>query len=213
MPTRRFCNLVPFWLLLAVVVPVCRADEPKLSGEAIYKAKCASCHGSEGQGSEDYPQALAGDRSIEQLSRLIAKTMPEDEPGTCAGPDAEAVAAYLHGAFYSEDSRQRLVPPRIGLARLTVGQFRNAVTDLIGGFRPKSNRDDRKGLQARYYKKKRLKDIALERIDPEIRFDFGISAPEAPDVDPVEFSIVWQGSVLAPETGEYTFVVRTENSF
>ena len=32
------------------------------------------------------------DRSVSQLSRLIAKTMPEDDPGTCVGPEADRVA-------------------------------------------------------------------------------------------------------------------------
>ena len=30
------------------------------------------------------------------LARLIAKTMPEDDPGECVGEDAEKVAAYIY---------------------------------------------------------------------------------------------------------------------
>ena len=73
-------------------------------------------------------------------------------------------------------------------------------------------------------------------FDPEVRFDFGTSSPipeqnALKDVSrrwvrlPVllvplnvfrqfsqEFRITWQGSVLAAETGEYEFVVKTENA-
>ena len=52
----------------------------------------------------------------------------------------------------------------------------------------------------------------IERVDPVVRFDFGLEGPERDKFDPKEFAIVWQGSVLAPETGEYEFVVRSENS-
>ncbi len=77
---------------------------------------------------------------------------------------------------------------------------------------------------------------ALRRVDPEIQFDFGTGSP-VPDQDaqkdlsrtwqraPVlwvplasfrafslEFRANWQGSVVAPDTGEYEFVVKTENA-
>src|SRR5262245_28678901 len=88
-------------------------------GAAIYKAMCVRCHGEKGEGTDEYPRALAGDRSTAQLSKLIAKTMPEDEPGTCTGPDADAVASYIHDAFYSAIARARNQPARIELSRLT----------------------------------------------------------------------------------------------
>ena len=70
-----------------------------------------------------------------QLARYIAKSMPEDDPGKCAGPEADKVAAYIHDAFYSKAAQERNKPPRVELSRLTVRQYRNAVADLIGTFR------------------------------------------------------------------------------
>src|SRR5262249_12519937 len=76
----------------------------------------------------------------------------------------------------------------------------------------------------------------FERIDPEVRFHFGPDSPIASQnavkeqsrhfiplpALPVpvnlfrqfsqEFRVTWQGAVLAPETGEYEFVVRSENA-
>ena len=83
------------------------------TGEQIYRRQCASCHGAAGEGTaENYPHPLAGERSVESLARLIAKTMPEDDPGTCVGEDAEKVAAYIHEAFYSKVAQARASLPR-----------------------------------------------------------------------------------------------------
>ncbi len=125
------------------------------------------------------------------------------------------VAAYIHDGFYSKTARARNKPPRVELSRLTVRQYRNAVADLIGSFREPSTWDGKaRGLKAEYYKSKQPRggNRAIDRVDPVVKFDFGTEAPAPDKFDPKEFSIVWQGSVLAPETGEYEFVVRTENS-
>ncbi len=106
------------------------------TGEQIYRQMCASCHGAAGEGTDDhYPRPLIGERSVASLAKLIAKTMPEDEPGTCVGPDADKVSAYIHDAFYSKAAQARhpMRPARIELSRLTVRQYKNALADLIGG--------------------------------------------------------------------------------
>jgi cytochrome c5 len=194
--------------------PVRAAD--KTTGEQIYRAMCASCHGTTGEGTKvRYPRPLAGDLSLTQLSNLIAKTMPDDDPGACTGADADKVAAYIYDAFYSRTARERNRPARIELARLTVKQYRNTVADVIGGFRSTSGKwDDKHGLRAEYYSGRRfLNDKrVLERIDPEVGFDFGTEGPVAGKTEPHEFLIRWSGSVMAPETGEYEFVVRTEHA-
>ena len=76
----------------------------------------------------------------------------------------------------------------------------------------------------------------MNRVDPEIKFQFGTSSP-IPEQDALkdvakrwqraplllvplrvfrpfsqEFRVIWQGSLLAPETGEYEFLVKTENA-
>ena len=139
--------------------------------------------------------------------------MPKDDPGKCVGPDAEKVAAYIYDAFYSKAARDRNKPPRVELSRLTVHQYQNAVADLLAGFRGPGRWDDKRGLHAEYFdgrdfrKDKRL----IDRNDPEVQFDFGTNGP-TDKFTPSQFSIRWEGSVLAPETGSYEFTVRTEHA-
>ena len=185
------------------------------SGEQIYKALCVSCHGANGEGSKEYPRALAGDRSTAQLSKLIAMTMPEDDPGTCVGEDARKVSAYIYEEFYSKTAQARIKPARLELSRLTVRQYRNALSDLVESFKWRNPIDEKRGLRGEYYKSRRTgrkQDRVIERVDPVVKFDFGVEAPGPDKFDPKEFSIVWRGSILAPETGEYEFIVRTENA-
>lgn len=191
------------------------ADGP--TGEQIYKKTCVACHGANGEGVKGkYEQALAGDKSVAQLSKLIAKTMPEDDPGTLSAADADKVAEYVFEAFYSKAARDRNAPPRIELARLTVKQYRNAVADLVGSFRPPMKQDARRGLKGEYFNARGIQanKRSIERIDPQVKFDFGPNAPD-PDpnkFDPYQFSIRWTGSVIADETGLYEFVVKTEHA-
>ena len=93
-----------------------------------------------------------GERPLAALARYIAKTMPEDAPGECVGEDADRVAAYIYEAFYSKaaQARNKFQAPRIELSRLTVRQYRNAVADLVGGFRGPGNWDDQRGLKGDY---------------------------------------------------------------
>jgi hypothetical protein len=206
----------PAWAvaLLFVASPAARAAEAA-SGEQIYRAQCEECHGAAGEGVKDkHPKPLAGDKSAAQLRRLIAKTMPEDDPGSLSTVEAEKVAAYVFDTFYSPAARERNKPPRVELARLTVAQYRNAVADLIGSFRTPGKWDDQRGLQGEYFNSRgfRREKAVVERLDPEVQFDFGTSGPQADKFDPSQFSIRWQGSVLAPETGTYDFIVRTEHA-
>ena len=62
------------------------------------------------------------------------------------------VAAYIYETFYSKDAqaRNKFRLPRIELSRLTVRQYRNAVTDLIGSFRNPGRWDDERGLKGEY---------------------------------------------------------------
>jgi hypothetical protein len=196
--------------------PALAADETR-TGEQIYRQQCASCHGAKGEGTEEeYPRALTGDRSVAQLARLIGKTMPADDPGTCTGEDAKRVAAYIHEAFYSRTAQERNKPAKIELSRLTVRQYRNAVADLVGSFRADVPAwGEVRGLAAEYFagRRARFGKGVVSRVDPEVKFDFGEESPDAEKItDPSQFSIRWEGSVLAPETGEYEFIVRTEHA-
>src|SRR5205085_6438814 len=107
-------------------------------------------------------------------------------------------------------------PPRIELSRLTVRQYQNTLADLIGSFRSSAKWDAERGLHGEYYKARRRRsngERLIERVDAEISFDFGVESPDSSkEFDKHKFSINWEGSVLAPETGDYEFVVRTENA-
>jgi len=242
--SRHYMRTALAWLM-AALVPCMVAAGPARTGEQIYRQQCATCHGTSGEGTDDhYPLPLVGNRSVARLARLIAKTMPEDAPGECVGEDAEKVAAFIYEAFYSKaaQARNQFRAPRIEISRLTVHQYRNAVADLIGSFRTPGHWDEERGLKAEYTSRgRRRRDGnggggSLNRIDSEIRFDFGTDSPipeqkALKDVSkrwqriPVlfvplasfrpfsqEFRATWQGSLFAPETGEYEFLIKTENA-
>ena len=218
MRTRRSLRfsvrLAVFLLLLAPIPATPTLAANGLTGEQLYRKQCASCHGNSGEGTKDqYKKALAGDRSVAQLASLIAKTMPKDNPGACVGPDAEKVAAYIYDTFYSQAARERNKPPRIELSRLTVRQYQNAVADLIAGFRSPGRWDDKRGLHAEYFDGRDFRNNKrlIDRTDPEVQFDFGTNGP-TDKFNATQFLIRWEGSVLAPETGSYEFIVRTEHA-
>jgi cytochrome c553 len=212
---RRFRRL-PVSAALCALALACgrvgRADEP--AGAAIYRQKCARCHGQSGEGTKTYDQPLTGNRSVTQLARYIARSMPEDAPGTCKGPEAEKVAAYILDAFYSPAARARKKLPRLELARLTVDEYRNALADLVTPSRPAPAATVEHGLRGSYSDGpgRRKRTPAFTRTDPVIRFDFGPGTPDHDRFKSGELAVDWQGSVVAPETGMYDFVVRTEHS-
>lgn len=212
-------------------------DADRAAGAEIYRNLCVDCHGDKGQGvpnKSDEP--LYGERSVHSLAKLIDKTMPDDAPEKCVGEDARKVALYIYDAFYSPMARAKLNPPKRDFVRLTNRQFRESVADLIGSFTPASTPGEGTGLRARYFdsdgmnKRSRQK---VERQDRAVDFDFGElsptddptavlppefigppAPPPAANGEPMkrdQFSIEWQGSLLAPETGWYEFRIRTRN--
>jgi cytochrome c553 len=193
---------------LVSAYPIHGADQS--TGEEIFRRRCASCHGIKGEGTKLYVKPLTGDRSVAQLAQFISQSMP---PGsrTLVGEDARKVAAHIHDAFYSPLAQARNRPARIALSRLTVRQYRNAVADLVGSFRRPARWDDRRGLRGEYFKSRQFsdEDRVFERLDSEIRFDFGESGPAPGQFDPHQFSIRWNGGLLATDTGEYEFILRT----
>ena len=82
-------------LLVLIAVPVFAAD-----GAAVYKAKCANCHGPEGQGKVGPAlkgTSLSADEIVDVLTKgNDAKKPPHKKPyaGTTAD-DAKAVADYV----------------------------------------------------------------------------------------------------------------------
>ena len=190
--------------------------KPELSGELLYAKHCAKCHGDRGQGiADEHDEPLVGDWPIEKLTRVITRTMPDNDPEKCVGDEAERVALYIFDAFYSPDARLRNKPPRIGLVRLTNRQYLHSVADLIGSFIGRSELGQAGGLKASYHNSRnhsRNKN-SIERTDATVDFQYGESTP-APDnreYKAEEFSMRWSGSVIAEETGDHKFIVTSEN--
>lgn len=190
-------------------------------GAEIYRKLCAECHGDKGQGVEGhYDDPLYGNRSLISLAQRIEKTMPEDNVGACTGEDAKAVAKYIFDAFYSPAARARTAPAKIDLARLTESQYRTSVADVVGAFRGESAwfPQGQQGLKGRYFgkhefrgDKERKGEDNFERFDTVVKFDFKTGTPDDAKMKPEEFSIRWNGLVAIEETGEYEFIVRTQN--
>jgi hypothetical protein len=202
-------------LIVALVLPGSVQQKPKLpqpvNGATVYKEKCASCHGDKAQGGPGYQKPLAGSLTIAELTNFIKQSMPPG-PKKCPAAEAEPVATYLYNNFYSAIAQEKNRPARVTLARLTVKQFRNALSDLIGTYHPVIPPDSQNGLRAEYFRSRNynFKDKVVERTDPNVNFDFGTKGPTAGTYDPHFFAILWQGSVFAPDTGEYEFVVRSD---
>jgi len=205
----RFASL----LVVAVFTPV--VGFAQVSGDKLYAAKCAKCHGTEGQGvATQYDQPLTGERSVPQLAKYIAKSMPPEDPGSVKAPEAEAIAGFLHGAFYSKEARERNKPPRVELSRLTVNQYRQTLGDLVGSFRWKNHPEGKTGLKGEYFTGRNFTNDkrSLERNDGQVDFDFGTEVPKDSKISAPDFSIRWSGMVAAPTTGDYDFVIRTDHA-
>ena len=201
--------------MAAALQPVAVHAQSTIAGDQVFEAKCVRCHGDHGQGSEKNPKQLAGDLSVTQLAAVIFETMPEDDPGTLDTEEADAIAAYIHDAFYSPIARARNRPARIDLSRLTVRQYRQSVADLIGGFTGVGKWDEDRGLMGEYFASREPggdKQRKERRTDAVVDFDFGTEAP-VPDIgEPRRYSIRWSGSLLAPDTGDYEFIIRTDHA-
>jgi len=231
----------PFPIIAAaalLVAPMHANEADRVAGAKIYRNLCADCHGDKGQGvATKHNEALYGERSVASLAKLIDKTMPEDEPEKVGLEDARKVALYIYDAFYSPMARARANPPKRDFVRLTNRQFRESVADLIGSFGNLPPPGEGRGLAGKYYDSDGMNKKSkkrLERVDREIDFDFDeVSPTDDPyvpqepgeaeirranaSVDPAEkmkrdqFSIEWQGSLIAPETGVYEFRIKTRN--
>ena len=235
---KRTAACISFFFVITCS-SISRCDEV-IAGKQIYSTQCAECHGESGEGvSGVYEEPLTGDLSIQQLTRLIDRTMPDESADECKGEDAAKVARFIHDEFYSEIAQARNSPPRIQFSRITNRQYENAVADLVGSFQPKEeNISSERGLKADYYYSRRFrrKDLAFSRTDNVVDFDFGENRPPNPNTpdeqEPTDestkpakkkrltkkekeeanaFSIQWEGSVVAPTTGEYEFILQTEN--
>ena len=210
--------LAPRFLLPAAVaclmLTVSGQAAEERNGGAIYHEMCASCHGANGEGVRDaYANPLTGDRSIGELAKYIDQTMPEGEPEKLNAADSEKVAGFIHETFYSPTAQARNKPARVELSRLTNRQYRLAVADVLESFRWSNRMGDKPGVKGEYYTSRRTnkENRKIERVDPGIQFQFGETGPDKDQIEPKEYFIRWLGGLYAPVTGDYEFVVRSEN--
>lgn len=198
-------------LLLAASVAVAAPD-----GAKLYKEQCARCHGDAGQGvKKKYDEPLAGELAVPQLAEQVRKTMPDDKPESLTKEEATAIAEFMHTSFYSPAAREKNNPVRADAARLTVNQYRHAAADLVGSFRFGTNKwtDGGKGLKGEYFGNRNYNNRQKERIDAVVAFDFKTDPPTADGkYDEHEFSVRWAGSFLTPESGDYTFTVKSDQA-
>ena len=198
--------------LLFTSTTALHGSEAAPNGQQIYEQQCIECHGARGEGvAESGASPLRGGRSLDELTALISETMPEDDPGSCTGEAAKSVAQYIIDTFYKDLADPDA--PRIEVARLTVRQHANAVTDLLATFLGDAKPEEQPGLAGRYYKEKGFgrDKLIIDRTDPQVDFTFGDKSPDPEKIGAEEFSIQWQGGVLAEETGDYEFILKTEN--
>ncbi len=66
------------------------------------------------------------------------------------------------------------------------------------------------GLTGAYFRGRDFAEQIMERVDPAVDFRYGSGAPD-PRVPENDFSVRWTGEVLAPSTGVYAFIVRSDD--
>ncbi len=202
-----------FFTALLVASLTAQADDAP-NGEAIFRDLCATCHGGKGEGvAGKHDDQLYGERSLAALAKYIDKSMPEDEEEKLDAAGSAKVAEYIYNAFYSPAARARNHPARVELARLTNRQYRESVADLLGSFVEQPEAGAATGLKAAYFESEGMNKKSkpkLEREDAAVDFDFG-EGPPVEGCSAEQFSIAWQGSLIAEDTGEYEFRVSTPN--
>ena len=185
---------IPALMLAILSAFATPCDKPTV--EQLFRRRCASCHGTKGEGTKQYNKQLTGSRSVNELSAFIAKFMPPGRAKKLPPTDSKRVAEFIYDAFYSPLAQERNRPARVELQHLTVRQYRNAVADLIGSFRPPAKLEDARGLKGEYFKTGQLRRTGpkvLERVDNLIRFEFGDKGPLPEQDDPYQFAMRWHG--------------------
>jgi hypothetical protein len=186
---------------------------PALTGVQIYEKMCASCHGAKGEGGKDYPEPLVGDRTLEKLAVYVKKKMPEDKPGILSADESMRVSKHIFDAFYSKAAQARRDPPRMELSRLTVGQYRTSVADLMSTFSNPPPADAKPGLRQELFNGgRRFRDDkrVLDKVVPTLEYAPG-EKPPAEVATLEEYSARWSGGLFAPETGDYEIILETRN--
>lgn len=83
---------------------------PPATGEPLYSAGCASCHGADGNGGSDIP-GLTRDLSIADLTIIIENRMPQLNPAACVADCATLTAEYVYYKFAIPTETPPIAPP------------------------------------------------------------------------------------------------------
>lgn len=99
----------------------------------------------------------------------------------------------------ASQSRALVTPAAAGSATSTGGA--GGTTIVLG---------DGNGLFATYFDNTDFTGNAITRIDPQVDFGWSGVRPQS-RIDSTTFSVRWEGQVLAPVTGDYTFYVNSDD--
>jgi mono/diheme cytochrome c family protein len=211
--------ILAFLLILQFFVLQSTALLANPNGKEIYQKHCIRCHGDQGQGVKGKNEnPLIGTLNREKLAKIINDTMPEEDPTLCVGEEAKLVADYIYSEFYSPASRAGASASRIELTHLTNRQYLHSLADLLSDQQDFYFKDKGVGIKAKYFSKimkgdQVRQELAKEQLDPTINFDFKEDKPFAEIVQADQFYIVWEGSLIIEDTGDYDFFVSSENGF
>lgn len=191
------------------------ATDPVFRGGELYRLHCAACHGPAGEGvAGHFEHPIAGPTGRAELAAFIDQTMPEQDPSRVDGGDSAAIADYLLATFLKSGVANQGLP-RIELAHLTVRQLENSVADIFGGMVGVESPDRSGGLSAEFRRTRNPGEgpPAISREEPGVRFEWAEGSDDAGLLGGEEMSAVWSGSIFAPDSGEYRFVVTSPNGF
>ncbi|MFK7920565.1 MAG: PKD domain-containing protein [Bacteroidia bacterium] len=83
--------------------------------------------------------------------------------------------------------------------------------DLDATFPPEQVNPGGTGITASYFNNIDFTSPAFTRIDPQINFAWGNDSPDPLITDPNTFSVRWEGGLVAPYTGTFTFYSTTDD--
>jgi len=98
-------------------------------------------------------------------------------------------------------------PLAMALALFAVGCSRSATP---GGSGPGPGPGTGTGLTGQYYSDQALTKYVFSRLDAGVDFDWNYGSPD-PRIGSEHFSVRWNGQVLAPVTGTYTFTTVSDD--
>jgi len=113
------------------------SDRQASEGQALYDAKCATCHGPEGDGSGGAP-GLANDSftadwdglTLAQMVNRIRTSMPQDSPGSLTRPQTSAITAYLLKVNHFASGTDTLPSEADALSGITFVAVKSPVTNV-----------------------------------------------------------------------------------